>query len=134
MLRGPRAFLFAVVILMLAIVGFRYEQYVIERNFDVIANTVCDPQIEECFVLDCDPDTDEECDVTPYKKVAIIANQAPQCLFEHSCEEFSCDGRASCEITYCTEEALEEGELCSVRVEPEPVLEGEVIVEPEPES
>jgi hypothetical protein len=96
--------------------AYRYEEYLVKRNFIMVANVPCDPSTEACFALDCDPG-DAECEATPYKKAEILASEAPACVEEHTCESFSCDGASSCSVTYCAEDTLEDGELC---VEPEP--------------
>ena len=73
----------------------------------------CDPTEKSCFVSDCSVDNDPECDVSPYMKVEINAHQAPKCLEEHTCEAFVCtEELESCSITYCSEDTIEEGEIC----------------------
>lgn len=109
---GPKYFLACSVLVIVVIVGFRYYQYVIERNFTVLANISCDPTSEVCFVSDCSPE-DVGCDLTPYKKVSIRASDAPKCIEEHNCEAFSCDGISTCMITYCNDSTIEEGEVCA---------------------
>lgn len=118
MKNGSAILLAMVLVAVAATIWYRFDQYVIQRNFVMVANAFCDPESEECFVMDCDPETDEECDATPYKKVSILASEAPACLQEHTCETFSCDGLSSCEITTCDDESLEEGEACYVHEEP----------------
>lgn len=73
----------------------------------------CNPEIEKCFVSDCSSEDDPECDLTPYKKVEILAKEAPSCLEEHSCESFGCNQIKSCSITYCDNKSKEEGEICT---------------------
>ena len=39
---------------------------------------------------------------------------APACLYEHTCSSYTCEDVAGlCEVTYCSADALEEGESCS---------------------
>ena len=97
------------------ILGFRYHQYIISENFILYLNGPCDVSIESCFVWDCDI-LDPECDASPYKKIEIIAKDAPACLEEHVCEEFSCNGLDNCRATYCSEDTLEEEERCAQRL------------------
>jgi len=124
MFRGPRTFLIFILILLSGIVAYRFYQYVILHNFTVISHTSCDVTRDSCFVMDCSPEEDgADCDIEPYEKVDIMAYEAPQCLLEHTCELFSCDGKASCSITFCSEETLQEGEVCAVIEIPEPVVE-----------
>ena len=104
-------------LLILALIGgivwYRYDQYVIAGNFILHADTACDPQKHSCFVLDCIPGETPDCEIMPYQKVDIIANQAPTCLAEHLCTDFSCAESQDCSITYCSNETLEEGEVCT---------------------
>lgn len=124
--RSSTLILLFLAVAVLAVVGFRYHQYVIERNFVLAVNAPCNPETESCFAWACDPEEDEECDLTPYKKVEIIANEAPQCLEEHACEEFSCDPESeTCSVTYCEDETIEEWEMC---VMPEEAIEEETVV------
>lgn len=95
-----------------AIVWYRYDQYVVQRNFIIHAAAPCDSSEGTCFVADCSPEDDETCDLTPYKKVELLANKAPACLEEHTCASFACAAIDSCTETYCDEESLEEGEVC----------------------
>lgn len=113
MKRSPVYFLGISILVLIAIVGYRYQQYVVDHNFKLKVNTSCDPTTEACFQADCDPASDAECDTSPYKKVSILAKEAPACLEEHSCEAFTCDGKASCSISYCSESEVSDGEVCT---------------------
>lgn len=118
---GPKYF-FAFSLLAIAlIVGYRYHQYIIDHNFPVIANVPCDPATESCFVMDCSPEEDPECDPTPYKKIGLLSREAPTCVEEHTCGYFSCADINSCAETFCSEEELEDGEVCYEP--PAPVIE-----------
>lgn len=105
-------FFIAIALILLCIVGYRYYDYVYKGNFPLEVNAVCNPSIEKCFVSDCDPANDENCDTAPYKKVEISKNEAPICLEEHSCKTFSCSGLSNCAITYCSSDTLSDGEKC----------------------
>ena len=111
-----------IIAILFIIIGFRYEQYVVERNFMLDVNVNCIEGEKGCFVADCDPADSEDCDTTHYKKVSILASEAPKCLEEHSCEAFSCSGLHNCAVVLCNDESLEEGEVCV----PEDVGQGEV--------
>jgi hypothetical protein len=98
-------------VVILVVAFYRYDQYIIARNFVVVADIACDPSAESCFVADCSTQDDPDCDTTPYKKVTILAAEAPICLEEHSCEGFVCTS-ASCTVSQCSEDELEDGEAC----------------------
>jgi hypothetical protein len=110
--KDTKYLLFFLGLIVLVIVGYRYQQYVINRNFTLLVNTVCDSQTEKCFVMDC-VEGEEGCDKTPYKKVELVAKDAPQCLEEHTCTSFSCGKLENCTVSYCTEDTLEDGEVCA---------------------
>lgn len=112
--KNPANLLILIILVLLAVIVYRYDQYVLKKNFLLNIATACDPSFESCFVVDCSPEEDEECDQTPYKKIEIRASEAPMCLQEHSCDTFECEPGTSCVASYCSDDALEEGEICSM--------------------
>lgn len=118
--------LFLFVLLAIVVIGaYKYKEFVIDRNFDIFAHVTCDPQSESCFVADCSPEDDSECDLIPYKKVLKPAKNIEECAPSEECPELSCgENEVGCTITYCSLETIDEGEICA-----------EVIVNPnEPEE
>lgn len=107
----PTIIVFALVLL---VAGYRYQQYVIERNFVIHVNAPCDGRQAKCFVSDCSPEDDLSCPAGPYKKVDVLSSIAPACLQEHTCEQFVCAGLAGCEETFCSEDIVDAGETCSL--------------------
>ncbi len=114
MTRGPRLTLLFTLALVVVTVAYRYDQYVLHKNYIVNAQAPCDPTTEQCFVSDCTPG-DPGCDTSPYEKVTMSAAEAPACLEEHSCDSFSCAGSLSCSIAYCSDDTLEDGETCTAK-------------------
>lgn len=110
--KTPKTLILIIGIIVLAVIANRFYQYQIKQNFLLEVNTFCDPVTESCFVSDCSLEDDPECDLTPYKKVEVLAAGVPQCLQEHTCQSFSCDGLEQCSITYCSDETKEGGEGC----------------------
>jgi|GEM_PF-3414311 len=107
---------FTLTILVLAIVGivaYRYNQYVVDKQYVVDAAAPCDSSQNSCFVADCSPDGDASCDTTPYEKVELPGALAPDCLLENSCEDFACNAENDCAITYCSPDQTEDGEACT---------------------
>jgi len=98
---------------ILVVIAYRYEQYVVQRNFLIDVQAPCDPASKSCFVSDCSPTDDPACDTSPYDKVEILDSEAPACLEEHTCVAFSCEGYSNCSIDYCSEDTLEDGEACT---------------------
>ena len=129
-MKNTPTFLLAIsLLIILGIVWYRYDQYVVQNNFITYAAVPCSEEEGTCFVMDCTLGVDEGCDLTPYKKVELLASEAPKCVEEHTCEAFSCvEGSETCTETFCSEETLEDGETCFV---PEPVVETEPVVSEE---
>jgi len=103
----------ALFILLLIAVVVRFYEYKVDRNFLIFSFIECDPTTNDCFVENCSPQVDSECNPSPYAKIAIPGYIAPECLAEHTCESFVCSQENGCIIDYCTEEVTEEWETCS---------------------
>ena len=100
-----------IIIIFLVTCGYRYYQYVINKNFTIDVNTSCDINKDKCFSYLEEDGTVSE----PYKKVTLLAKYALSCLEEHTCPNFSCPTdikEDDCLTTYCSEDILDEGESC----------------------
>lgn len=97
---------------IVAVIGYRFDQYQLRHNYLVDANVPCNPATEKCFASDCSPKDDLSCDTSPYKKVEIRASAAPACMEEHTCSTFECAPGTDCSVTYCSADALDSGEKC----------------------
>lgn len=88
-----------------------YHHYFIERDFVVHTTTECDPAAEACFVW-CE---EGECEEEYYKKIDKSAQLIPLCdVYTEECEALTCEpGEVGCEITLCSSETVEEGEMCT---------------------
>lgn len=116
-------FLFVVVLFAVAIALFRFNDYVLQGNFTLLVNSACDVNAESCFEAECSPEEEIGCPEGPYKKIQIKKADAPPCLEEHTCMNFQCPPGAVCEVTYCSDETVEDGEHCYVPPEPEVFVE-----------
>ena len=105
-------FLILLIIAVVVVVGYRFEQYYIARDYVVNVFTECDSTTHSCFIAD-QATADPAFQTGPYEKVTITAHDVPSCLEEHTCTNFSCDGIQSCTITYCSSDVLEDGESCT---------------------
>lgn len=114
MKEGPKILLAVSIVVIALIVWHRFDEYVLKHNFFVHAAVPCDPSEGTCFVADCSPEEDEECDVSPYKKIDVLSSIAPACIEEHTCEAFACTPGTDCTETFCDDETLEDGEVCLV--------------------
>ena len=112
--KKTKYFIYFAILITLVVIFYGYQQYIVDKNFLIDVNTVCNPKTENCFVSDCSPKTDSECDITPYKKIEVLDIYAPKCLEEHNCSVFSCDNKneSDCSVTYCSSDTLEDGEKC----------------------
>jgi hypothetical protein len=100
-------------LLLTVLVGYRFYDYAIGKNFTIDIYTDCNPAEHSCFLLE-DLDMGYGIEDGPYERVSIVSKHAPACLEEHSCEDFTCEGlpEESCTITYCSEDTVGEGEVC----------------------
>lgn len=96
---------------MVLVVSASYMRYVSERHFTIAANISCGAhENAPCFISDDPSSIGVD---GPYKKVYIPASDAPACLEEHGCEQFSCPRGVACDIEYCNEGTVEIGETCA---------------------
>ena len=106
-------FLFPIIFILVFffVVGYRYKEYVLDKNFILEVNTLCDQNSGNCFTSSS---SDLNFGQNPYKKIKILASYAPKCLEEHSCESFICPANknSECEITYCSNDTKTDGEEC----------------------
>lgn len=113
--KKSRYLLYLLIILLVGSAIYKFYKFVIERDFIITAEISCDPEVENCFIWDCDI-ADEECDQSPYKYITKNAKNAPLCdpYTDEGCEELFCSpGEADCEITICSEDELGDEEICS---------------------
>lgn len=118
---------YLLVILLIILISsavYKYWVFVAQRNFIITSEISCDPSEESCFVWDCTPEEDPECDREPYKYISKNAKNIAVCdpYGEQECEELFCSPEeAECEITTCSEDELGDGEICAY--EPEALIE-----------
>ena len=91
------------------VVYFGYQKFFVELNFVLESTIECDPRFESCFVW-----CEDECEENYYKKIAKKAYNVPACSNIFECEPPICElGEEECEITTCSEETVEVGEICT---------------------
>lgn len=109
----PIKFLMYLGLFILFLTGHNFARYFVFKDYPLNVFTACDPNRYVCFEKVAD-DPSFSFYSGPYLKVEISAKYAPSCLDEHDCVNFTCeDIPGFCKITYCSEEDLEEGEMCS---------------------
>jgi hypothetical protein len=117
--------LFAVIsLLIVGSVAVTFWRYVMRRDYIVQAQIDCDPEMEKCFVWECDPNSavegeactgDEESDIWYYKTFRRNAKNIPMCdPNDEDCTAYVCDpSEDDCSEELCTDENVPEGESCN---------------------
>lgn len=126
MKKNSRWLLFLFIALLVSAVAWKYSVYFLERDFLITDHVPCDPSTESCFVQNCDSTVTSECDVEPYKRIEKSAAYISMCpnYLPDQCPALSCEvGEPSCTLTLCSEETLQEGEVCTSAPELEPEAE-----------
>jgi len=111
-------------LLIVISIGLTFVRYVVLKNYQILAETSCNPQTEKCFVKTCDPADDSTCSVneadrtTYYKLISKNASSIYAC--ENTVEKIGCSteltctqNEKNCSYTYCDSVNLAEGEQCS---------------------
>jgi hypothetical protein len=103
------------VIALIISVGATYYRYVVNRDYIIFAHVECDPKIESCFYTPCEG-IDCPAEIEYYKKINKKAFNIELCDSENpECQPLVCQpNEKDCEITNCTADNVEEGEVCSV--------------------
>jgi|SRR3989344_594320 len=88
-----------------------YRVFFVERNFVVDSTTICDPQLESCFMW-CEAG---ECETDYYAKITKRAYNIPVCNEAlEECEPLICEmDETGCEITYCSGDTVQDNEVCT---------------------
>jgi len=121
--RNSKYFLGFVALVIVLLVGYKFKQFIIDKDFTLIANIPCDPATESCFRVVCDPEGCDDSsgivnsDGSPYKKITLPYSKAPNCLIEENCtpveaSQICVAGDTTCIIDTCSEDTLEDGEEC----------------------
>jgi hypothetical protein len=120
---GNRIFYIILILLILGSVGVTFYKIVWQKDYQIEAETSCDPVIESCFHYEgviCDSG-DTECvpeEAYDYKMISKSATNIYAC--EQTDEKLGCDEELSCtdeevdcSYTFCDPESLGDGESCS---------------------
>lgn len=111
-------------LLIVGSVAVTFWRYMVKRDYIVQAQTDCDPESENCFVWQCDPESDvegeactgdEESDIWYYKIVHRNAKNIPLCdPNDETCTALVCDpNETDCSEELCSENNVPEGETCN---------------------
>jgi hypothetical protein len=109
-----RIFYIILALLIVGSVGVTFYKIVILKDYQIVAETSCNPTTEKCFVY-----TDEESgEVSYYKLISKKAMNISLCEATEEklgCEEeLACtENELSCSYTYCDATKLSDGEACA---------------------
>ncbi len=105
------------VLLIVLIIGIifsviaTYNRIYIQRDYQILAEIDCDPEINSCFVWE-----EEDGEIWYYSIIEKKAANIPDCNpHREECDDpFFCEeGEEDCYEFFCDEEELEEGEYCA---------------------
>ncbi len=121
---GNKIFYIILGIFIVCSVGASFYRIVISKDYQIVGQVACDPQVEKCFVSKCDPETDDTCSknldeqTTYYKEISKKAASIYAC--EATKEKIGCtdnlsciSGESSCFYIFCNPANLKDGEQCA---------------------
>jgi len=124
---GSRIFYTILILVILGSVGFTFWRIVIQKDYQIVAETSCDPKVESCFhreAVTCDS-TDPSCepaDASDYKIISKSASTIFAC--EQTADKFGCGEELSCvqnepncSYTLCATDTVPDGESCTAPVQ-----------------
>ncbi len=97
---SSRVFLWTIWLSVVAVFVATGHKFLIQKNYNFLVETPCDPSVDRCFYRDCDA---EECPPngwTHYKTFLVAAGDFPQCL-DNTCSRKCAAGVISCAEMVC---------------------------------
>lgn len=117
--KKSKILLWVFAVILIGVVAATYLRIMVWRDYIVEAQVDCDPYEEECFVWECDPQSDvegeactgdPEADVWYFKVARRNASRIPLCdpNTDENCQPMLCEAdEIDCEEMLCTEDQLE---------------------------
>ncbi|MDD5639846.1 MAG: hypothetical protein PHR47_03550 [Candidatus Pacebacteria bacterium] len=100
-------------VFLLSIICFSYAKFIIFKDYYIKIEVPCNPETENCFVFDCDKESDDCKKFDYYKLIKKKAYSFPQCNQDLSnCSYMECN-KDVCEEIFCDESNVSEGEHCN---------------------
>lgn len=107
--------IFTITLVLVIIVFFlNYYKIFIIHNYKISFEAPCDPYTESCFILECDPEINEDCTNVPTEYYKLIERKVSDII---SCknDDFDClscrTNESNCKITNCDPSQAEN--ICS---------------------
>ena len=106
--RKSKILLMILVLAFVIVIIASYYNIFIRNEYMVTKQIPCDPEVNSCFVSDCESN-DSTCDqTTTYMKISAPSKYAGSDYDNFSCSE----GDSRCQIIICNENTVEDGEKC----------------------
>ncbi len=90
-------------------VAATYYKYIAIHDFELVIPIECDPDIENCFMVECTQADSLVCpkEITKnfwyFKYLYINANDVPVCVENNNCNIYTCNDSKSCSVILCSE-------------------------------
>jgi hypothetical protein len=104
----------------LAVISIAFYKFYILRDYYIKSEVECNPEIEKCFISECDPSTDSECPENPderlsyYKFIEKKVYAIPLCdSSSPDCPALACQEGEDCKEFLCDEATKTEDEQCN---------------------
>ena len=118
--RSSKAFFIIFFSIIFIVIAVSFCKYFIFKDYYIKAEVPCNPEQENCFMVECDPIIDSECPentserVSYYKIVEKKAHDIPLCDSDFpDCLPFICQEKEKCKEILCDESNKPEGVECS---------------------
>lgn len=118
--KKSKILLWVFALLIVASVGVTYWRIMIKKDYVIESQVDCDPYVNECFVWECDPESDvegeactgdPESDIWYFNVARRNASMIPLCDSEtdENCDPWTCEeNEKDCETVFCEESIMEE--------------------------
>lgn len=102
------------------VISIAFYKFYILKDYYIKSEADCDPEIEKCFVYECDPAVDTECPenaderLSYYKLIEKKASALPLCdSSSPDCPPIACQEGEDCKELLCDEAAKTQDEKCN---------------------
>lgn len=113
--KGSRILVIFIVLAIIFAIGLSFYEYFIKKDFSLYIKETCDPNIDKCFLHQCE-DGDTRCSSLPdgkfyYKIIYQKEYKAPVCT-DADCPSITCDANdKDCSVNYCSDESITKFDL-----------------------
>ena len=113
--KASKFLIFLVILSIISVFAVSFLKYFVNKDFLLYIKQACDPQIEKCFVQECEPD-DIRCSSYPegkfYYKIVINKQKDLLNCSGKDCAAITCEPNEEfCTVYLCSESNLEKFDL-----------------------